>query len=395
MRYVVHDYSGHPFQVHLSRTLAMRGHDVTHVYFADNHGPKGLFERPDDPPSLHYIGIKLGPLVKQTALLARRFNDLKYGREVAKIIRRLSPDAVLTGNAPPDAQGIIITTCRKAGIRVVYWLQDIYGIAITKLVAQKFGIVGTATIGAYYQWLDRRQFRMCDAVVAITEDFMPYLRAWAPQTPITVIENWGAIDDIPVGDKDNSWSRAHEVHEDFTFLYSGTLGRKHNPMLLLRLAKEFGANSTVLAVSQGLGTEQLKAANQADPHFALKLLPLQPAEQLADVLASADVLIATIETDAGTFAVPSKVQSYLCSGRPILLAASKDNLAARTVIRAEAGIVVDPDDEEAFVAAARRLRTSPNLRQRLATNGRAYAQKTFDLTAITDRFENVLNYRVN
>ena len=48
-----------------------------------------------------------------------------------------------------------------------------------------------------------------------------------------------------------------------------------------------------------------------------------------------------IEADAGKFAVPSKVPSYMCAGRPILLAAPKENLAARTVARANAGIVVE------------------------------------------------------
>ena len=32
MRILVHDYSGHPFQVELSRELARRGHEVTHSY---------------------------------------------------------------------------------------------------------------------------------------------------------------------------------------------------------------------------------------------------------------------------------------------------------------------------------------------------------------------------
>ena len=360
------------------------------MYFADNHGPKGLFGRPDDPPTLHYIGIRLGALVEQTALLGRRFNDVKYGKRVAEIIENLKPDAVLSGNTPSDAQGIIIKTCKAANIRVIHWLQDIYSTAITKLVAQKFGFLGTASIGAYYQWLDRRQFRACDMVVAITKDFVPFVRDWAPSTQITVIENWGALDDIPRGAKDNPWSREHGLNERFAFLYSGTLGRKHNPMFLQKLAQTFGPDLLTVAVSQGMGTEQLKALQTTDPQPALRLLPLQPAERLPDVLATADVLVATIEADAGMFAVPSKVLSYLCAGRPILLAASEANLAARTVIRADAGFVVNPDDETGFIAAAQRLRADPDLRARLGANGHAYAERTFDLTRITDRFENVL-----
>ena len=49
MRLNIHDYSGHPFQVQLSRDLAARGHDVLHGYstqYVTGHGNLG---RPGDP----------------------------------------------------------------------------------------------------------------------------------------------------------------------------------------------------------------------------------------------------------------------------------------------------------------------------------------------------------
>jgi glycosyltransferase involved in cell wall biosynthesis len=118
---------------------------------------------------------------------------------------------------------------------------------------------------------------------------------------------------------------------------------------------------------------------------------LQSAENLPQVLAAADVLVAMIDNEAGRFAVPSKVQSYLCAGRPILLAAPRENLAARTVVRANAGIVVEPDDTEGFLAAAAKLRADPDLRAELGSNGRAYAEHTFNLDRIADAFEAVLS----
>ena len=166
-----------------------------------------------------------------------------------------------------------------------------------------------------------------------------------------------------------------------------TLGLKHNPGLLIRLAAEGLADTSVVAVAEGVGVSQLKAAKAGQALPRLRLLPLQPASRLAEVLASADVLVAVIERDAGHFAVPSKVQSYLCAGRPILLAAPPTNLAARIVQEADAGIVVDPDDQIGFIAAAARLRNDPALCSRLGANGRAYAEQKFDLNRIAEEFE--------
>jgi glycosyltransferase involved in cell wall biosynthesis len=69
----------------------------------------------------------------------------------------------------------------------------------------------------------------------------------------------------------------------------------------------------------------------------------------------------------------------------------KCNLAARTVARAEAGLLVEPRDEVGLLNAVRRLIEEPELRVRLATNGRRYALTHFDIRAITNRFERILD----
>ena len=353
--------------------------------------PRGCSsDRPSDRRSLTFIGVTLGGTTQHAAGtgaqtgFARRFGDVAYGREIARIIQRVKPDVVLSGNTPTEAQRAILKTCKVSGVRFIYWLQDVYSMAVTKLLTKKLGMAGAA-IGWYYRRLERAQFRLSDAVIVISEDFVPLAISWGAKQ-VSVIENWAPIDDLPIGVKDNGWSRQHGLQTGFAYLYSGTLGRKHNPSLLLKLAQDREADASVVVVAQGYGVPQLQAAQAP----AMKLLPIQPAQYLADVLATADVLLATIEPEAGTFAVPSKVLSYLCAGRPILLTAPKENLAARIVERANAGIVVDPADATGFLAAALRLRDEPQLCATMGANGRAYAERMFDMQHITDKFETVM-----
>ena len=91
-----------------------------------------------------------------------------------------------------------------------------------------------------------------------------------------------------------------------------------------------------------------------DPAPALMLLPFQPYEVLPEVLASADVLIAILEPDAGVFSVPSKVLSYHCAGRPILAAIPAENLAARIIERERHRCRRRPDRRARLRRAARR-----------------------------------------
>ena len=143
----------------------------------------------------------------------------------------------------------------------------------------------------------------------------------------------------------------------------------------------------MVVLTDGFGKDYLEQMPLLED---LVVLGFEPYERVPEVLASADVLLATLEADAGQFAVPSKILTYLCAGRPILLAGPKNNLAASIIERSKAGLVVDPDDAEAWVRTAQKLIADPQKRAELGANARRYAEHTFDITTIALAFERVL-----
>jgi hypothetical protein len=108
------------------------------------------------------------------------------------------------------------------------------------------------------------------------------------------------------------------------------------------------------------------------------------------MLGSGDVLLVLLEPDAGVFSVPSKVLTYHCAGRAILGAIPRENLSVRTIEGNGAGVVVDPGDADAFVAAAGRLIDDPDTRRQMGEAARRAAETTFDIDTITDEFVTVL-----
>jgi glycosyltransferase involved in cell wall biosynthesis len=166
---------------------------------------------------------------------------------------------------------------------------------------------------------------------------------------------------------------------------------KHNPEILVALAREVKSfdHVRVVVITEGLGAEYLAQQKARLGLDNLLLFPFQPFEQIPLVQAAADVLMAILEPDAGVFAVPSKVLTYLCAKRSLLLAIPLENLAARTVHEKQAGLLVPPHDIKGFVQAALTLLHDDTLRRRLADNGRRYAENHFDIEKITDRFEQI------
>lgn len=390
MKILVHDFCGHPFTLELAVELADRGHDVDYVYFGSETNPKGDFEdarRRPRPPRIHALWID--GTYRKDAFISRRRHDLNYGRQIHRLIQQLRPEVLLSGNTPTEVQGYVLDACRKSGAAFVYWMQDFYSIAATKLLTKKLGLLGRM-IGGYWRTLDRRHLRGSDRIVLITEDFRRLASEWAGRSDnIDVLENWGVLAQIDRRNRSNTWSQEMGFVDGFNLIYSGTLGLKHNPRLLVSAAQTIGNRGRVVVISHGASVPFLAAHKERLKLDNLILLPLQPFQLLPDILASADTLVATIEPDAGTFSVPSKILSYLCAGRPILLAAPAENLAAKTVERAGAGLVVAPENERAFLEALESLLADPEKRRRMGDDGRVYAETMFDIGKVSARFEDI------
>jgi glycosyltransferase involved in cell wall biosynthesis len=394
MHVLTHDFAGHPFQVELSRALAARGHRVTHAYCPslETTPRAALARQPGDPEGLAFAPLALGEPLTKYSFVKRWRQERRYGRLAAALAARLHPDVVLSANTPLDAQAALQATCRRLDIPSVFWLQDVIGVATHKLLRRKLPIAGDL-VGRHYIALEARLLRRSDAVVLITDDFRPLLRGWGvDDARMTTIENWAPLAELPPRPKNTAWACERGLADAFAFVYSGTMGLKHNPELVARLAESLRdrADVHVVVLSQGPGADYLREARAARGLANLMVQGYEPFERVPDVLGAADVLIAILEPDAGAFSVPSKVLSYLCAGRPLLTAMPLENLASRIVSREGAGVVVAPDDVEGFVAGGRRLLDDAPARAAMGAAARAYAERAFDIEAITDRFERVL-----
>ena len=114
-----------------------------------------------------------------------------------------------------------------------------------------------------------------------------------------MIENWAPLGDLPERHRDNGWRAEHGLGDRFVFLYTGTLGLKHRPELLYRLAEQRADDAEVVVISEGMGEQRLREMLRDRPLPNLRLLPFQPMDRYPDILGSADVLVALLEPTAG------------------------------------------------------------------------------------------------
>lgn len=393
MRILVHDYGGHAFIACLSQELARRGHQVRHLYASRNITPKGALQVATElNRHLEIVPITTSRPLRKYAFVDRWFTEREYGRLLGVEVASFRPDVVLSAQAPLDSQARMIRATREIGAGFVFWLQDFIGLAAGELLGGKLPLLGKA-IAWRFQLMEQAQMSGSDRIVTISDEFAVKLTTMGIEPKrIHVIPNWADIDHIPVLPKSNPWSREKGLDKAFVYMYTGTLALKHDPSLLLRLAQSeaIGEDGNVVVVSEGPGAEWLAGEQRKLSPGQLRIFSYQDHSRYAEVLASADVLVALLTESASTFSVPSKVLAYSCASRPILASMPLENPAARMISDNAMGIVCDAARPESFIKAADELRRRRDERRTMGRAGRDYALANFDIDMVTSQFEELL-----
>ncbi|KUL28211.1 glycosyltransferase family 4 protein [Streptomyces regalis] len=391
MRILVHDYSGHPFQAQLSRELAQRGHDVVHSTCPAYVSGKGNLAQ-DAVFGLRFVTIGDNVVLDKGAYVRRLFQETRLGLELARQVRREKPDVAMLGNLPIPTLVVAAAALKALRIPWVLWHQDITAVALRSFAAAGVSrLMGVAA--RVFEQGEKWSARRASAVVVIADSFVRIHREWGTAAKVTVIPNWAPLDEIRPVPRANVWSREHGLTGVRTVLYSGTIGLKHNPELLVRLAetlREQGEQVRLVVVNDGPAVPVIKEAAAARG-VDLTLLPFQPYERLPEVLGTGDVLVVLLAADAGEFSVPSKTLSYLCAGRPVLGLMPQDNLAGRLL--RQAGSAVFAPEESSLADAAtwvREVLNDPAHAESLGKESRALAEREFALEGCASQFEDIL-----
>lgn len=398
MRLNLHDYSGHPFQAQLARYLAAQGHEVVHTYSAQyvtGHGRLG--RQLSDPPGLQFQGITAGaPMIKYSPLGRARF-EISYAAAYQSWLDQQQPfDLVVACNVPLLALARIRRHFQRRRQAWVLWHQDIYSMGMIAEVHRKLPGPVARAVAARLERLEAAQVASANAVVPISDAFVEKYAEWDVRQPSRqhVVPNWAPLDELVPSPRDNAWSRRNDLPADgVRLVYAGTLGRKHNPLLLLDLLDQCqrrGVDASLLVCSEGVGADDLRAAAGTRPD--VQVLGYQPAEDLSEVLGSADLLVALLEPDAAQFSVPSKVLSYLSVGRTVVALVPEGNPAAQDVTAA-GGCAADPTADGVQVAAdwIAAVTQNPAELTARAARARSLAERRFDISVIGARFESIFD----
>jgi|SRR5688572_15123541 len=380
----------------LALGLRSRGHEVT-VYTGKPNYPEGRFFRGYGffgRSTEDYQGVKVirVPLLPRggggpARLVLNYLSFALLASLLAPLRCRGEYDAILVYEPSPITVGlpaVVLKWTKRAPL--LFWVQDLWPENL-----EATGMVRAPWVLHLVARFARFLYRRSDLVLVQSEAFTAPIRAlgieaakirYYPNSAESLYRPVAADAPPPPGQP--------SLPDGFRVMFAGNIGAAQDFETILGAAEltreERGVHWTIVGDGR---MHSWVAAEVARRGLAgtVHLLGRHPLESMPPLFARADAMLVTLRNEpVFALTIPSKLQSYLACGRPIL--AALDGEGARVVREAGAGVAVRPGDAPALAAAALELARMPRAeREAMGERGRRYFERHFERALLLARLE--------
>jgi colanic acid biosynthesis glycosyl transferase WcaI len=389
-------YASAPLNTDACRFLVEAGHEVTAVT-AFPHYPewrvwpeyRGLIYRRENVDGIEVRRV-WSYVPRRPSTLGRILHYAVFAMvALPGCIGLKKPDVILCVT-PPIELGVtawLLQTIWR--VPFVLWIKD-----LVPEVAIQLDMMKNRQAIALARCLEKFAYNRAAKLAVLCEGFEEYLiRNGVPANKVIVSPDWVNTSLIDPDSDGSSFRRDHGIlTTDFLVLHSGNVGAKQGLGTVLKAA-EILANQpgiTIKIVGDGAAkpalTEEAARMNLCN----LEFLPIQPREKFHQALAAADVLLLHQKDAAVESVIPSKLLTYMASGRPILAGVNQVSETAKAIERAQCGIRVDSEQPEQLARALLSLSQNRQLQREMGKNGREFVEKNFSRAVILSRLEQLL-----
>lgn len=401
MRILIHGINFHPeptgigkYSGEMAETLVEMGHEVRVVsappYYPNWRIERGWFNRYRRE---NWRGVQVWRIPlwvpAQPSGLKRIVHLLSFSVAALPVLARQiawRPDVVMVvAPALTSAPGGWLTA-RLARARCWLHVQDFEVDAAFEL-----GLLGNSRwLRSLVTGIEHLLLRRFDRVSSISWRMLERTKSkGVADTRLVFLPNWVSDDATRPFSGVSRYRTELGIPDDAVIaLFSGTLGGKQGLELLPGVARKVAEHDKLVIVICGDGVMKPHLEDACAGMSNVRMLPLQPAERLAELLHTADIHMLPQNPGAADLVMPSKLSGMLGSGRPIVTTTEPGTELAHVV--GECGRVVPPGDEDQFAQALIDLAHRPDLRRELGMRARDYATKHLIRSVVLGRLDSCL-----
>ena len=377
----------------MAKALQARGHDVEVLTGFPNYpggtvypGYRIRWLQRECVEGVPVIRVPLYPSHDKSSI-KRALNYLSFALSSTLIgpFATRRPDVIYVYN-PMGLPGLVFKAVKRAPF--VYDIQDLWPDSIAASGMMRLGGLPLALLHRFFAHV----YRSAAKIIVLSPGFKRALeeRGVRPDK-IEVLYNW-CNEDALAADEAGSG----RVGDTLEIVYAGNMGRPQALGCVIEAARRLeSVRPRIRFTFIGGGTEVESLQAQSAGLANVRFLAQVPQAEIGRFLQQADILLVHLK-NAPLFAitVPSKVQFYLATGKPILAGVSGD--AAHVVRRSGGGITFEPENVDSLMESITRLDAlAPTELCAMGRKGRDFYRKELSLATAAGRLESVLASALN
>lgn len=357
-------------------TSAMMNYDLA-VALAKEHKVTVLRPKPTRPVGKDYSTYKEDYPFKcitldsytcpESKLLGRFKESISFGRACVKYIKSHNKEIDVVYNASWQLFGynLVARQCVKCLIPYVVPIQDIYPECL--FTHKNYPLVAVKLISMILNPIDRYYQKHAYKIRTISDEMADYLSKTrgVARDKYLVLDNW---------QNDEDFVYSPIANEKTVFGYVGSVNAHSNTELIIQAFAKANLADCELRIYGG-GNHKDNCVELVNK-LGLTNVSFDVVEkkQVPDVQSKINVLVLALPTGNGGLCLPSKMTSYMLSGRPVL-ASVEESATTRYIKEANCGISVEPDSMDALAEGFRKFTAmSIEEQNRMGRNSRLFAE---------------------
>ena len=281
----------------------------------------------------------------QSELLGRFRESIDFGRKSAAYIKEHHKDIDFVYNDGWQLFGlnIVAKACKKYGIPYMVPIQDIYPECL--FTNRNYPNILKACINGVLMPIDKYYQEQAACVRTISDEMRDYLsetRGVAKENYL-VVNNW---------QNDADFLKEYPKRQEdgkIIYAYVGSINEHANVDLVIKAFAEAAIPNSEFRIYGGGNKKDECIQLVQQLGLSNVTFDFVSRDQIAYVQSQADVLILALPTGNGNLCLPSKLTSYMLSGKPVLASVDEESSTKRILSSSGAGYAVKPDSLESLI----------------------------------------------
>lgn len=285
----------------------------------------------------------------QSQLIGRFRESIDFGRKCAAYIEEHHDEIAFIYNTPGQLFCIEIIAKKAVKYHIPYMLaiQDIYPESL--YTNKHYPSIVKTFITALLGPIDKYYQKHADCIRTISDEMADYLSSsrHLMRDKYLVVNNW---------QNDEDFVNINSSYPDrIRFVYTGSINLHANVDLIIKAFAKAAIPDSELVIYGG-GNQKDNCVKMVE-EMGLKNVSFGFVKrtEIPQVQADASVLVLALPTGNGNLCLPSKMVSYMLSGKPILASVDSNSATTRYINDAQCGLSVKPDDVDDLAAGFKQM----------------------------------------